>query len=204
MSFGRLKTRLRALINRKDLTDQLAGDFVLDAISSMERSLRIGPMETLLVKTEWDGVRNAVSLPPNLLETITVFTDKGELDFADLNSFLQYDRTGGGPAIYTRVADRYLVKPTPAPGTVLYLHFYGETPRPTMDDDRTVWTEAGFLAALYKAAQLAADFYQMEPDVTAGYQSRYEEHAIALEQQALSEAWSARITIPAPSNVGDY
>lgn len=66
MSFGRLKTRLRALINRKDLTDQLAGDFVLDAISSMERSLRIGPMETLLVKTEWDGVRNAVSLPSTL------------------------------------------------------------------------------------------------------------------------------------------
>ncbi|MFC3214607.1 phage adaptor protein [Novosphingobium panipatense] len=203
MSFGRLKTRLRALINRKDLTDELAGDFVLDAISAIERVLRIGPMEILLVKSDWDGARNAVSLPPNLLETITVFTEKGELDFADLDSFLKYEGTGK-PAIYTRVADRYLVKPTPSPGTVLYVHYYGETLRPTLDDDKTVWTEAGFLATLYKAAQLAADFYQMEADVVGGYQSRYEEHAVALEQQALSEAWSARITIPAPTNVGEY
>lgn len=205
MSFGRLKTRLRALINRKDLTDELAGDFILDAMGALERALRIGPMETTMVKQDWDGTHNAMRVPVNFIESITLFTDEGEKDFVDLNAFLKADKTSiNGPGIYTKVGDRFLVKPIPSPGDIVYLHYFAEIPRPSKDDDRTVWTEAGFLATLYKAAELAADFFQMEPNVIGGYKGQAEEHAVALEQQALSEAWSARLTIPMPTNTGEF
>ena len=63
MSFGRAKTRLKALINRKDFTDDLAGDFILDAISYLERMLRVGPMEAVFEKSEWDGIKNGFPIP---------------------------------------------------------------------------------------------------------------------------------------------
>lgn len=205
MSFGRIKTRLKALINRKDFTDELAGDFVLDAISTLERTQRIGPMETVFEKDDWDGTRNAFPIPANYLQTIRIFDDEGVYDEVDFDSFLQArPELHGMRGVYTKVADRWLVKPTPAVGKKLYLHFYAESIRPVLDTDTTIWTETGFLATLYKAAELAADFYQMEPDQVGAYASRAEEHAAAMAQQALDEAWSGRISIPAPSGLGEY
>lgn len=205
MSFGRIKTRLKALINRKDFTDELAGDFILDAISQHERTLRIGPMETVFEKSDWDGIKNVLPIPTNYLQTIRIFDDAGAYDEVDFDTFLQARSDFyGSRGVYTKVADRWLLKPTPAPGQTIYLHFYAETIRPSLDSDTTIWTEAGFLATLYKAAELAADFYQMEPDVVGGYRSRAEENVALIEQQAFDEAWSGRISIPPPSGLGAY
>lgn len=205
MSYGRAKTRVRALINRKDFTDQLAGDFILDAMSSLERELRIGPMETLFEKADWDGTRNAFPVPGNFLEMVRLFTDEGALEEVDIDTFL---RTRSSPVpgvgIYARIADRWLLKPTPAVGQYVYLHFYGETVRPSTDDDSTVWTEAGFLATVYRAAELAADFYQMEPDQVASYRNRASLEAEKIAGQALNESWSGRLAIGAPKGVGEY
>lgn len=205
MSFGRIKTRLKALINRKDFTDDLAGDFVLDAISYHERTLRIGPMETVFEKSDWDGTRNAYPIPANYIQMVRLFDEAGAYDEVDFDTFLQ-TRTDqiSARGVYTKVADRWLLKPIPAPGHTIFLHFYAETIRPSLDTDSSVWTEAGFLATLYKAAELAADFYQMEPDTVGSYRSKAEEHAAAIEAQALDEAWSGRISIPPPSGLGDY
>jgi hypothetical protein len=205
MSFGRIKTRLMALINRKDFTDGLAGDFILDAISANERLLRIGPMETVFDKSDWDGIRNVLPVPDNYLQLISIFDDDGEYTEVDFDTFLK-TRTAhlGSRGVYTKVADRWLLKPVPPVDHTIFLHFYAETIRPVFDTDSTVWTEAGFLATLYKAAELAADFYQMEQDQVMGYRSKAEEHVSAIADQSLSEAWSGRISIPPPSGLGDY
>src|SRR4051794_19307804 len=124
MSFGSLKTRLRALINRKDVTDEIAGSFVTEAIADLERVLRIGPMETLLTQSGWDGVKNAVLIPPGFLEAINLFTDAGELTQVDLATFLATQDNGGPPSIFVKVADRWLMKPTPSVGSHVFLHYY--------------------------------------------------------------------------------
>lgn len=206
MSFGRLKTRLRALINRKDFTDQLAGDFILDAISDMERDLRIGPMERIFEQSlTWDGVKNALAIPAAYIELINLFTDKGELEQRDLNAWQGLQDVGGVPTHFVKIADRFLLKPTPAPGTKVYLHYYGETPRPQNDDDEVVWTKSGFLATLYTAAALAADFYQMEGDQHADrYRAVAQTYVEKIAGQDLSEKWAGRLSIPAPQNAGEY
>lgn len=204
MSFGRLKTRLKALINRKDLTDQLAGDFILDAIAAHERNLRLEPMTALLEKTDWDGTRNVYPVPANYLTTIAFVTDEGALEYKGLDEFIRAKPNTGYPVIYTKVGNRFLLKPTPAIGKSVFLHYYAETLRPTLDTDRTLWTEVGFLATLYKAAELAADFFQMEPDIVGGYANKAQEHADSIAGQALDEAWSGRIAVSLPSNTGDF
>lgn len=205
MSFGRTKKRLMALINRKDFTPELAGDFILDAMATLERELRIGPMETVFDKSDWDGVRNAFPIPANYIETIRMFHDGGTYDEVDLDTFLNVNsRISPRRRVYTRVADRWLLKPTPAPGEYVYLHFYGETLRPSVDTDETVWTEAGFLPLLYKAAELASDFYQMEGDQVQMYRQKALEAIAALADQSLMEAWSGRLSIDAPKDVGAY
>lgn len=207
MSFGRLKTRLRALINRKDLTDALAGDFINDAIASLERTLRIGAMETVfLQEAVWDGTKNAFAIPSTYIELINFFTADGEMRQIDLGAFLKMPDDGtGSPTHFVKVGDRFLLRPTPAPGTKVYLHYYGETARPVDDADECVWTLSGFLATLYTAAALAADFFQMEGDQQADrYRAVADGYVTAMAEQDLDEKWAGPMTIPPPQNTGDF
>lgn len=206
MSFGRIKTRLRALINRKDLTDQLAGDFVLDAISDLERNLRIGAMERIFEQVNsWDGTKNALAIPQAYIELANLFTDRGELDQVDLDGWLRIPDVGGVPSHFVKVADRFLLRPTPAPGTKVYLHYYGETERPVDDADEVVWTRSCFLATLYTSAALAADFFQMEGDQHADrYRAVAQGYVEKIIEQDLNEKWSGRLTVPLPSTHSEY
>lgn len=202
MSFGRLKTRLRALINRKDLTDQLAGDFILDAMADLERDLRIGPMEMLMERGTWDGVSTVFALPTNFLEMMNLFTDSGELVQVDMNQWLRMEDVGPVPTHFVKIADRYLLKPTPKPGTKVYLHYYGETTRPIADADKNVWSQGCFNATLYTAAALAADFFQIEE--ADRYAGKAVEFVEKIAGQDLNEKWAGPMSIPAPLNIGDY
>lgn len=205
MSFGALKTRLKALINRKDVTDEIAGSFVTEAIADLERVLRIGPMESLLQHSDWDGTKNAVLVPSGFLEVMNFFTDTGELTQADLATFLQTpDDTGGSPKIFCKVGDRWLLKPAPAPGTSVYLHFYAQTPKLVLDTEENWLTTSAFNAVVYTAAALAADFYQMEDPYAQRFQSRANDYVNAIQEQDLDEKWAGRLAIPLPQDVGDY
>lgn len=205
MSFGKLKRRLQALINRKDVTDAIAGDFVTEAIADLERVLRIGPMEALLSQSGWDGTKNSILIPPGFLEAINLFTDAGELTQVDLSTFLaSSDSSGGPPEIFCKVADRWIMKPTPAPGTTVYLHFYAQSPTLKLDTDENVWSTSAFNAVVYTAASLAADFYQMEDPYAQRFLTRADNYVTAIQEQDLDEKWSGRMAIPLPSGVGDY
>lgn len=204
MSFGTLKTRLRALINRKDFTDDVAGSFVTEAIADLERVCRIGPMESLLTQSGWDGTKNAVLIPPGFLEAINMFTDAGELTQVDLATFLATPDEGGPPKIFVKVADRWLLKPTPQPGSHVFLHHYAQSLPMTLDTDSNVWSTSAFNATIYTAASLAADFYQMEDEYAQRFLARANNYVTAIQEQDLDEKWSGRLTVPPPSGVGDY
>jgi hypothetical protein len=200
MSFGNLKTRLRALINRKDFTDEIAGSFVTEAIADLERVLRIGPMEALLTQSDWDGVKNAVLIPAGFLEAINLFTDDGELTQVDLANFLK----DGGTDTFVKVADRWLMKPTPAIGSHVFLHYYAASLPLVADADTNFWATTGFNAIVYQAATLAADFYQMEDAYAQRFQARADRYVAAIGEQDLDEKWSGRLAIPLPSDLGDF
>lgn len=204
MSFGKLKRRLQSLINRKDLSDPLAGDFVTDAIADMERVLRVGCMETVLNQNDWDGVKNAILIPPTFLEGINLFTDTTELTQCDLSTFLALKDSGGIPTHYVKVADRWLLKPTPRPDLNVYLHFYSQSQPLATDEDENVWTQAALNAVVYQAATLAADHFQMEDVYAQRFKDRASDYVQAIQEQDLDEKWSGRIAVPPPADMGDY
>lgn len=204
MSLGKLKRRLRALINRKDFTDELAGDFIQDAIADMERVLRIGSMESVLMQDTWNGVSNAIIIPPDFLEMCNLFTDEQELTQMDLAKFIAVNTKGTLPTHFVKVADRWLVKPTPAPGSKVYLHYYKQSKPLEVETDENVWSQSAFNAVLYNAAALAADFYQMENEYAERFLAKANSYVEALVAQDLDEKWAGRIQIPLPQDVGEY
>lgn len=204
MSLGKLTTRLRALINRKDFTEELAVGFITDAIADLERVVRFGPMEHIQTAASWEDGRNALIIPSNHIELINLFTDDGELEQVDMAQFLALDDTGGKPTHFVKVADRWLLRPTPASGTRVYLHHYASLAPLYTSDDSNAWTISSVSATLYTAAALAADFYQMEDTYAQRFSSKAAEYVAAINMQALDEAWSGKMNIPLPSNQGDY
>lgn len=200
MTFGALKLRLAALINRKDVTDALAGSFVTEAIADLERKLRIGPMERLLSETTWDGETNALPVPHGFLEAINFFTDDVELTQVDLAAFMAPGSTNS----FVKIADQWLIKPTPAAGSSVFLHCYMETPTMTADEDTNIWATSAFNAVVYQAAALAADFFQMEDVYAQRFQSRADGYIAAIAEQDHDEKWSGRLAVPLPSDLGDF
>lgn len=204
MSLGKVTKRLRALINRKDFTDELAVGFITDAIADLEREVRFGPMEAVMTTNTWDGERNALIIPPNHIQLINIFTDAGELEQVEMAAFLASKDEGPVPTKFVRVADRWLLRPTPLPDTSVFVHQYGSLVPLQSPDDTNAWTQAAVNATLYTAAALAADFYQMEDVYAARFASKASDYAAALNAQALDEAWAGKLTIPSPSNLGKF
>lgn len=203
MSFGKLKRALQGLINRKDLTDELAGDFVTRAIREVERPLRIGPMEVLLEATEWDGKKSAVNIPFNYLELIDVFTTEGTFESADRDAFL---KCGTAPAqpVFMRAGPAWLLKPTPKPGDTVYVHYFAETPGLQADTDENVWTKSGFNAVLYAAAALAADYFQMEDEYVQRFEGKAASFTDAIGGQDLQERWAPQMTVGPVRGAGEH
>ena len=203
MTFGKLKTALRVLINRKDFTDELAGEVITRGISDIERELRIGPMERVLETLPYDGTSNSLMVPAGYLELIDIFIDGRQLVQKD-KAGLFAETSTEGPVVFAKVADRWLLAPYPEENQVVFLHYYAESPELTTDTDFNVWTNAGFNAALYTAAALAADIYQMEDDVAARFSMKAEGYLQRLQDQDNREVWSGPMNIELPAGAGKY
>ena len=203
MTFGKLKKALKAIINRKDLTDELAGDFINRAIKDVERVVRIGGMETVLETPPFDGVSNSLLIPGDYLELIDLFMSDRQLVQKDKAAILR-DHGTCGPQVFAKVANRWLIAPAPREGDVLFLHYYREHPDLIADTDQNVWTQACFNAVLYSAANLASDFYQMEDQVVARFGSKAGDYITAIQLQDLNENWSGPMNIELPQGTGEY
>lgn len=203
MSFGKIKTALRGIINRKDLTDELAGDFITRAVREVERVVRIGPMEQLLEASGFDGERHTISIPSNYLELIDMFTQDGTLRQVTKDQLFAH-RNEGRPAVFCKIGASWVVKPYPVAGETVFVQFYGETLPLQTDTDENVWTRAGFNAVLYQAAALAADYFQMEDVYVQRFQGKATSLVDAILSQDLSEKWAGPLEIGDPINRGKF
>ena len=203
MTFGKLKRALTAIINRKDLSDELAGDLINRGIADIERELRIGPMERVVETPEFDGGANSILIPTGYLELIDLFSDDRQLIQKDKAALFNRQYVDG-PEVFSKVADRWLIAPAPPAGSKLYLHYFSESPELVSDEDENVWTKAGFNAALYAAAVLATDIFQMEDEVTARWTSKVAGYVRAISDQDNREVWSGPLNIERPKQAGEY
>ncbi len=195
MNFGETKKALKALIDRPDLKDDQAGQFVLRAIGALERNLRLGHMK-ILTHAVMDGETNAIEFPPNYIEPIDLFTDVDTYDLVVLGTW-QKLRAHAGRKAYVAMGQSLLLKPTPAKGTMVHLHYYGEAQKLVVDTDINVWLVSCFEAVLYTAAEMAADYFQIV-EMIDRYGAKAASEVAKLEDQDSSEEWAGDMSIELP------
>jgi hypothetical protein len=204
MNFGDLKQALRGIINRKDLNDQLAGSFVNRGIKDLERLVRFGAIERVSEFSAWNGTSGMLKIPTDYLELIDLYLPGRQLLQVDKAQLFALRDTGQGPQVFTKLGDSFLLKPAPAPGTVVFLHHYAETRPLQTDTDSNIWTLSCFNAALYTAATLAADFFQMEDEYAQRFGAKASAYVEAIIAQDLDEKWAGPLNISRPQGQGDY
>ncbi|API58453.1 hypothetical protein BSL82_03350 [Tardibacter chloracetimidivorans] len=201
MNYGELKSYLQSLINRTDITDTLAGQFIKQSIDRLQRVSRPQFMERTQQYTA-DGT-NTLVLPSDYVELANLYTSQGELEQIDMREFVNTTEYVGTPRYFVRVGANIKLKPTPEEGTEITLHYYGTEPDLLNSTDENGWSVSAVDAVVYGAAELAGDFY--EDDRTQRFAQKYATALAELQEQIINDSFSGPLSIrPAYSFQDDW
>ncbi len=158
MTKGELKAYFRGVLNRRDLTDVQAEFYIQSALTRLGRSLRTPGMEFLQELTvDADG---QIELPIYFLEHKDAWvTGQPSLNYIPIASFRRLVPYSGTPEKYTRVADKYLLYPTPAAGSTVWLHCYIDAQPLVVEADENIFTNTAPDLLMYAACAEACAFF---------------------------------------------
>lgn len=166
MNRAALRSRIQNLLNRSDLTDDLANQFISDVIQRIQRTLRT-PMNEVLFPFQISQAYPEFGLPVDFLELISLtYYDENDqvqsvldrVPIAVLEEKKQVDNSTGIPRFFARKHLDILVHPTPETGS-LYMYYYAEFPDyQDNTDDHVLATVAPDLLT-YGALSFAADYF---------------------------------------------
>jgi hypothetical protein len=194
MNKAQIRVQLLALLNRNDCSDAQADIFIEQAMSRIQRTLRIPPMERQETITANDVNPGLITLPDDFLNIKYLFTTTGMLQYRDLATFIMIAPTVGIPAYYTRIQGGLNLKPFPPEGYTVNMIYYGEIPDLVTDTDENFLTIIAADLLIYAALTFASDFFvdERKPAFEAKYSTIY----LEVEEQArLSEMDQATLAI---------
>jgi hypothetical protein len=187
MNKAQIRTQVLALLNRNDCTDATADTFIDLALSRIQRTLRIAPMERQQNYTSNDVGDNLLSLPADFLSMKYLWTGQTMLEYRDYGTFLSLPEAQGAPKVYTRVRGGLLVKPIPPIDTPISLIYYGEfDDLPTDTSDNALTNFAPDLL-VYGALSFAADYFV--DDRRELFEGRYSTIYNEVEEQSRTVEW---------------
>lgn len=192
MNYADLKARLRGLINRSDMTDELAAEFIRQSQIRLERLLRLSFMQKYVTFTppREDGV---FRVPIDYLELIDLFTDHGQLERVDTAQWLRVPALVGTPTVFMQTGHDIRMRKFPEPTTTLYLRYFGCEPQLVEEDQTNQWTLCANDALFYGAAEYAADHF--EDERLPRFAQRFETAVAELREQQQQEDFSGPMSI---------
>jgi hypothetical protein len=202
MNYGELKTYVRSLINRTDLTDALATQFIQQAQDRLERWPQIDPLKHAprpsfmqkLVSFNLDGTGGDFRVPTDFLEIVDIYTsDGGEMARVDTSEWLRHSDTSGTPEVFVQTGHVIRMRPYPSADTTVYLLYYGTAPELVTNEDENYWSIAAVDAFAYAAASLAADYY--EDERLMRFEQKFRDALSELQDQAIAEDLSGPMSI---------
>ena len=161
MNKGEVRTHFKSLLNRSDCSDALADTFIEQGQIRIQRMLRIPSQEKQRTYTieSTTGIE-ALFLPNDLLEMLTVYHDGRALTGVPLHEMVEMQKTGqtGAPRHFCRQRNQILLHPQPTSGKVIMDYFsdFGEL---TDDSSTNGLTLAGADLLIYTALAYAADYF---------------------------------------------
>lgn len=194
MNKGQIRAHFKALLNRTDCSDALADTFIDQALTRIQRLLRIPSMEQQQTYSFTSGTQiTQVVVPSNLLEIIDVQYDGIGLARVPLHemSSLHKLAQSGNPLYFTRERELIKIAPQPTSGT-LYLNYYAEFDELTSDTSTNAVTLTASDLLTYTALSYAADYFLDErgplfEQKSGQFLAEIQEQADAAEQSGTAQ-----------------
>lgn len=161
MNKGQIRAHFKALLNRSDCADALADTFIDQAISRIQRLIRIPPMERQQAYTiNSVDPQESIILPSDFLEIIDIYFDNSSLARVPMRTILEMKKGNdvGSPKFFAREQGSLVLYPRPTAGT-LYLNYYGQFSDLVADTDTNDLTSIASDAVTYCALAYAADYF---------------------------------------------
>jgi hypothetical protein len=192
MNKAAIRSQFKALLNRNDCTNVLADTFIDQAISRIQRTLRIPPMERTAEITFTPALPDSFLLPTDFLEFIDLYredaTGGAKLRQVPRGTFLGMPKVGGEPAVYLRTGGSVQIKPVPALDASLSLIYYGELSAMDADTDTNEIAAIAPELIIYAALSFASDYFVDERK--DAFESVYTRTYQELEEQARAMEFS--------------
>jgi hypothetical protein len=204
MNKAEIRTQVQALLTRNDVTNDLLDTFIDQAVSRIQRTLRIPAMEKAVTYTVTDITPETLLIPNDFLSIKHLYIDGYLLEYLDVGRFIQmsYGATTGTPRFYTRLQGQFQITPTPVKDSTVTLVYYGEIPDLVTDTDMNFLTEIAPDLLIYGALTFAAVYYidERKPGFEAEFTRIYGE---VEEQARIAEMEQSAMRI-APAYDVDY
>jgi hypothetical protein len=185
MNLASIRTKLKAILNRNDCTDDLANDFITMAQTRLERVLRVPGMEKITITTGngSDIPTQSLVIPSDFLSLKFLYSGQTLMENKDLGHFLRIPQaaTGRDPQYYARVGASLLVKPTVPEGQVVTMVYYASQPSLLVDTDTNFFTTVAADLLIYGALSYAADYFV--DDRVTSFEGRYGQLYNDLDEQ---------------------
>lgn len=192
MQYAEIKAALIGLINRSDMTDDLASQFINLAQIRLERILRPSFMQRF-VSFSTNGNDGVFRVPADYLELISVFTDNGEMRRVGMMEWLRHPNSAGVPRCFIQTGHEVRMRPLPQSTDTIYLRYFGCEPILVNDTDTNQWSLCATDALLYGAAEYAADHF--EDERLQRFSDRFTVAATELKEQQVDEDFSGPMSL---------
>ena len=187
MNKAQIRSQLKGILNRNDCTDEQADSFIDLALSRIQRTLRIPPMEKQQDYTSNDVGDNLLVIPNDFLSMKYIWSGSTMLEYKDFATFLKIPDSTGLPQYYTRVRGGILVKPIPPVDTEISIVYYGEFDDLLSDTSENSLTNFAPDLLVYGGLSFAADFFV--DDRKPLFEDRYAVIYNEVEEQARTVEW---------------
>jgi len=167
-TYGDVRTKFIARMNRRDMDTDTADGFLQDAITRIQRVMRIPAMEKSVIIDIDDTytTQGGIYIPSDYLQLRQItYNDQYELQREDVSVVIPeaYASTGM-PQKFCRRGGLWVFSPTPEVNTddpnQVRIDYYAEFDAMTETDDTTVLTDIASDLMIYAALSYACDHYK--------------------------------------------
>lgn len=187
MNKAQIRTQVLSLLNRNDCLNSTADSFIDLALSRIQRTLRIAPMERQQDMVSNDAGDNLITIPQDFLSMKYLYSGSTMLEFRDFGTFLSLPDFTGSPEVYTRARGGLLIKPRPPVGTEISMIYYGQFDSLVADTDENSLSNVAPDLLIYASLTFAADHFV--DDRKQLFEDRYKSIYAELEEQSRMVEW---------------
>ena len=201
MNKGQIRSHFKALLNRSDCSDALADTFIDQALTRIQRVLRIPSMESIKAYPITSGTPlTFVIIPSDLIEIIDIQYEGVSLLRLSLNEMVaaQQANQTGSPVHFTRERGIIKLSPHPTSGTVL-LNYYGLLPDLIDDADEHILTQIAVDLIAYTALSYASDYFLDERGPL--FEAKASQFLDEIQNQANSAETSGMSQVMRPTSI---